>query len=107
MKELLKHTVPVTAYYPGTKDTKVMIKAKLRGTTFTGHPTSTTFGNTWRMFFYSKYIAKREHLKVKLANAGDDVVAIFSRQDQIKFFKNLHKYVRLEPPKDPESYGLG
>jgi len=79
MKEILKHTVPVTAFYPGTKDTKVMMSGLLRGTTFTGHPTSTTFGNTWRMFFYSKFIAKQENVKVKLANAGDDVVAIFNR----------------------------
>jgi hypothetical protein len=32
-----------------------MMKGSLRGTTFTGHPIRTTFGNTMRMYYYTKY----------------------------------------------------
>lgn len=41
-------------YYPGTK--RKMMDTVIKGTTFTGHPIRTTFGNTMRMLFYAKYI---------------------------------------------------
>jgi len=53
-----------------------MFTAKLKGTTFTGHPTSTTFGNTWRMFFYAMFIADQLGIRMHTVNAGDDVVAV-------------------------------
>lgn len=34
------------------------MKGTITGTTFTGHPTRTTFGNTMRMIYYTKYAAK-------------------------------------------------
>lgn len=43
--------------YP--RSDRVMIVAKILGTTFTGHPVRTTFGNTLRMMFYTMYIAEQ------------------------------------------------
>jgi hypothetical protein len=43
-------------FYPGYKGKKLMMTATIEGTTFTGHPTSTTLGNTARMMLYTKYI---------------------------------------------------
>jgi hypothetical protein len=43
-------------FYPGYKGKKLMMTAKITGTTFTGHPTATTLGNTLRMMFYTKFI---------------------------------------------------
>lgn len=40
-----------------------MLNVMIEGTTFTGHPTSTTFGNTNRMFFYTKFICKKAGIK--------------------------------------------
>lgn len=55
----------------------IMIIARILGTTFTGHPTRTTLGNTLRMLFMTLYIA---HLAGVDASeflhwhAGDDVL---------------------------------
>jgi hypothetical protein len=62
---MLTEKVKVVMYYPGHKKQKVMLTAFLLGTTFTGHPSSTTFGNTWRMSLYTMFI-KRLHPEVKI-----------------------------------------
>jgi hypothetical protein len=35
-------------YFPGTRKTRKMLTAVVEGTTFTGHPTRTTLGNSLR-----------------------------------------------------------
>jgi hypothetical protein len=52
---------------PTSSRTKNKVKyfgAKIRGTTFTGHPTRTTLGNTLRMMFYTKYIASKNNIDI-------------------------------------------
>jgi hypothetical protein len=55
-KIIYAETVDVEMFYPGYKGKKLMMTAKITGTTFTGHPTATTLGNTLRMMFYTKFI---------------------------------------------------
>jgi hypothetical protein len=45
------------------KNKNLMFTADITGTTFTGHPTATTFGNTWRMFFYTSFMAHKANIK--------------------------------------------
>jgi hypothetical protein len=83
---LIAKDVVVKMYYPGFKGKKLMMEAKVRGTTFTGHPTSTTLGNTFRMLFYTLFI-KDEAKITTLENfhAGDDVLTIINKIDCIRF----------------------
>lgn len=41
------------------KKTIALGKMTLRGTTFSGHPTKTTLGNTMRQIMYISYVAKK------------------------------------------------
>jgi hypothetical protein len=86
-----------------------MMTFTLTGTTYTGHPTATTFGNTWRMFFYTKFISKQENFNMKSVHAGDDVTSIVetSGETNIKYKQSIFKYVKSEPPQEYEEYGLG
>jgi hypothetical protein len=59
--------VKVTMLEPTSSRSKLKVKyfgAKIRGTTFTGHPTRTTLGNTLRMMFYTQYIAEKSGVKI-------------------------------------------
>lgn len=79
-KALNAEEVSVRMKYPYSS--KVMLKAKIRGTTFTGHPTRTTFGNTLRMRAYVSLIIKKLAYKTKILkwHAGDDVLIYMSRR---------------------------
>lgn len=50
IKAITSPYVRVTARYQGSR--RVMFKCTLTGTTFSGHPTRTTFGNTLRSILY-------------------------------------------------------
>jgi len=53
---------------------RVMNRLTLRGTTFSGHPTKTTLGNTMRSILYYRFIAHKAGVEADLLVAGDDVV---------------------------------
>lgn len=38
------------------------LSATIKGTTFTGHPTRTTDGNTKRMYYYTAYLAAKANI---------------------------------------------
>lgn len=44
------------------------------GTTYSGHPTRTTLGNTLRSIAYYKYVMMQSGLEPLMMAAGDDVV---------------------------------
>lgn len=62
------------------------MKGLLNGTTFTGHPTRTTFGNTLRMLFYTRFILSKCSSRLAIAlHAGDDVLAYLNRSLALQF----------------------
>lgn len=70
----------VTMFYPGTK--RKMLEAKVKGTTFTGHPYCTTFGNTLRMWSYVSFICEKAGITKYLNwHAGDDVLMYLTSAD--------------------------
>jgi hypothetical protein len=71
-----------------------MLKVEIEGTTFTGHPTSTTFGNTNRMFFYTKFICKKAGIKACQLHAGDDVLLLLKKSASVKFKQTMGKYCK-------------
>lgn len=53
----------------------------MKGTTFSGHPTLTTLGNTLRSIMYVKYVSQSMGVKIPSLAAGDDVVAWVKKSD--------------------------
>lgn len=73
-------------YYPNTLKKRKMLTGTIKGTTFTGHPTRTTFGNTLRMYFYTKFIKDRHGIRnFKHYHAGDDVLVLTDIENATKF----------------------
>lgn len=58
---------------------QIVNRGKIRGTTFTGHPTATTLGNTLRVKLYQEFIAKLANTNVVSFVAGDDVLTFIER----------------------------
>lgn len=55
-----------------------MFECILTGTTFSGHPTRTTFGNTLRSILFMKFCASRANIPwdaryINVRVAGDDI----------------------------------
>jgi len=69
------------------KSGQAICSYKVSGTTFSGHPTKTTLGNTLRSLFYYKY-AFRHFLKpVQMLASGDDIVIWTERAEKDKIVK--------------------
>lgn len=51
-----------------------LVPFHVKGTTFSGHPTKTTFGNSLRSILYFEFVLQGINLAPKLMAAGDDVV---------------------------------
>jgi len=79
---------------------------KMIGTTFSGHPTLTTLGNTLRSICYAEYAAFMANVPVKLLAAGDDVVA-FLHKDHVAIFIESMKTNVSTHDKTLPSHGLG
>lgn len=64
-----------------SKDRSVQEKTTfyLRGTTFSGHPTRTTLGNTLRTILYTKFYLR--DIGHQVVVAGDDCVVFCERAD--------------------------
>ncbi len=80
--------IKVSMVEPKTARNRCKVKyfsAVLKGTTFTGHPTRTTLGNTLRMMYYTLYIAYKAGVVVYSCHAGDDVVIVLEACDVEKF----------------------
>lgn len=77
-EEIKKHILDLdaffTMYYPKTR--KKLLQGQIKGTTFTGHPVRTTFGNTMRMYYYTNFIMTQHDIKVVQFHAGDDVLVM-------------------------------
>ncbi len=88
---------------PTTSRSKHKIKyftAEIRGTTFTGHPTRTTLGNTLRMMFYTKFLAYKANVEIASCHAGDDVVVVIGKENAEKFKDIIKGFVRTERVED-------
>jgi len=84
---------------PTSNRSKTKVKyfsAKIKGTTFTGHPTRTTLGNTLRMMFYTLFIAYKAGVPITACHAGDDVVVILDKCNVEKFKKVISVYALVE-----------
>lgn len=86
-----------------------MMTADLLGTTFTGNPTSTTFGNTCRMFFYTLFMIEKAKLAYAPAqfHAGDDVLLVIDKSDEQVLLKSIAKYTLRSNPTELTDFGLG
>lgn len=60
---------------------KDMPSLSIRGTTYSGHPTRTTLGNTLRSISYYTMLMKDEGIDPKMIAAGDDVCCFVKAQD--------------------------
>ena len=83
------------------------IHFKMRGTTFTGHPTSTTLGNTLRSIMYIKYAKKFLDFPVFHLAAGDDVCAWVPKDKALLFKHTIETKVSHTDKKHPLPHGLG
>lgn len=64
----------------------------VQGTVFSGHPLRTTFGNSMRVYYYTKYILHLSSIKkYKIYVCGDDTLLLLEKKDvnrfQVKFWK--------------------
>lgn len=105
-----------------------VLKIGIRGTTFTGHPCRTTWGNTIRMISYICYFLykmgvdlsgdelnqkcfENSEMRTQPANynSGDDVVMMMEQEDLDKFMSTAMTYT-LDANPDPGDWtmkGLG
>jgi hypothetical protein len=97
-------------YYPKSNKKRIMMKAKLTGTTFTGHPCRTTFGNSCRMMFYTMFICMKAGIPYEdfiHYHAGDDVLVRALGKFVHLFIKTMKMYALTEAPEEETKYGLG
>lgn len=76
MDNLFNPKAKLVGYYPGTAKLRKLFLAEIRGTTFTGHPTRTTKGNTLRSWMYCEFIMHEAGVPkedYRICVAGDDV----------------------------------
>ena len=87
-----------------TKTRAKMNSFHIRGTTFSGHPTRTTLGNTLRTILYTEYYLRGINHEVVVA--GDDCVVFCERKDASKVEQKIFQYTSLSSDKTV-SKGLG
>ena len=79
---------------------------KLKGTTFSGHPTLTTLGNTLRSIMYAKYALYELQLPHNILAAGDDLV-VWVQKPVADLFVNKMKSLAYTTKDVELNYGLG
>ena len=82
-----------------------MFKGRIRGTTFTGHPTRTTGGNTLRGITYTLFVKSKVSVNAVQWNSGDDQLLYMSKKDLPSLKEGLTHYYGNEL--DNHSIGLG
>lgn len=85
---------------------KNLVGMKINGTTFSGHPTRTTLGNTLRSLCYVNFMAQRFGFENLSLAAGDDVIMWVHKRDAHKVFHAV-SYISRDDPNDPVPHGLG
>jgi len=87
-----------------------LINGVIKGTTFSGHPTRTTLGNSLRVYLYARFVAARAGVPVGVIVAGDDVLCFVSRK-QLPRFRNIFWACYIDgakvQPKEKCTHGLG
>jgi hypothetical protein len=87
-----------------------VVQGTIDGTTFSGHPTRTTLGNSLRVFLYAKYVEYLASTKVGILVAGDDVICFVSKRDLPAFQRSFWQiYIDGSDmdSKDMITHGLG
>lgn len=79
---------------------------KMQGTTFSGHPTLTTLGNTLRTIMYTKFAAFMSGIEMVCMVAGDDCAAFVHRDDAIPLRVAFETFI-ASPDKLAKTHGLG
>lgn len=79
----------------------------IHGTTYSGHPTRTTLGNTLRSIAYYKYVMEEYGVEPLMMAAGDDVVMWIPKNKAAGFKDHLYKYVYPDNAKEFVIRGLG
>jgi hypothetical protein len=106
-------TMPDSKFYISHKVGNKYIKTvtgTIKGTTFSGHPTRTTLGNSLRVYLYSRYISHISQIPIAPLVAGDDVICFVSRKNITRFKRHFDRvYIDGEKytAKDPVTHGLG
>jgi hypothetical protein len=89
-------------------------KARINGTTFSGHTVRTTLGNSLRVLMYVSYIFHKAGYKgvafglvlvIVVFVAGDDVLIKCSRKARDAFIEVFHRYYAKST--EPQRHGLG
>lgn len=79
----------------------------INGTTFSGHPTRTTLGNTLRSLVYHAYMLHRANIdNYFLAAAGDDVVCWVEALDAHRYAASIRRLTSSDPD-TPAKLGIG
>lgn len=79
---------------------------KMLGTTFSGHPTKTTLGNTLRSMCYQHYLIVKSGIETsKFMCAGDDVVCWVKRDEKDALLASIA--LHTSDTKDAQIKGLG
>lgn len=69
----------------------------MKGTTFSGHPTLTTLGNTLRSICYVNYVQGfNQNWFMKWMAAGDDVVVFCWRSDSASIISDFKTHVATD-----------
>lgn len=103
LKALTNPIARVEGFYPYSD--LLMFTGNILGTTFTGHPSKTTFGNTLRQLFAARYLHHEYLLKIRMTYgvdsiayefiSGDDTILIIEAKyaDIHKNLVELHFYL--------------
>ncbi len=86
-------------YHKGSKKRALLADVMIEGTTFTGHPTRTTLGNTLRSYLYAKFIARKAGIpknKIQMLCSGDDMMIFVERECLEAFKKSLFEYISFD-----------
>lgn len=78
--------------YHGRKEGLNYQKIHLTGTTFSGHPSRTTLGNTLRSILYAYFYSYKAQVDIEVMAAGDDSVVFLERADADAFIAAVKQY---------------
>lgn len=83
-----------------------VVSGTIYGTTFTGSPTLTTFGNSLRVLLYHQFIAERANVKINVAVSGDDSFFLIDPKDLKTFTDVFFQVYAAKEPKITTFHGL-
>lgn len=110
LDNLYRREAPIKAYYPYTRS--LMFRGKITGTTFTGHPTRTTFGNSLRVALYVKFALRTIPKNLwRVFISGDDILVAVNKE-HASLVRRLMEKVYLDKDiydqsEGKQAHGLG